>query len=268
MKNTLLITLASAGLSAPLFAGSPTTPVINTLPAVNTSALSGSATLLWQDQYSYRGLSDTFYLAGRRSTSSKEAFAGIINAQYTLNNEFTLVGSAYFGTVRGIGADHLVYSAGIRWNATDQTYAELGYNYQVLDLGGFDEQTSEVYVKLGTVCPLTGANLSLLAVQDIDYLEGYYVELSGQKNIRIFDRVSLDVTLGIAAQYDLYTNSKGLSHAFATVALPLAVTENLVVSPYVSYTQTLSATNHDFGDQVLAIENDEFFAGIKAQVKF
>ncbi len=253
MKKMMIAGAAAAVLAAPVYA-----------------ELEGELSLTYQNQYDYRGVNELMpqFLVG-----VDDAIAAEFNASYSLNDQWSLVAGATLATVSdGLSLDHNRYRAGVRYTTACYT-VELGYQSQDLNIGGvfgaWGLDTAEIYLNASTKCPLTGGTLNLFAAYDIDMLEGTYVELSLKKGFEINETVSVDLTVGVSYSFDYWENLLGdtgndFNHAYLTVGLPVAATENLTVTPYVSYSQGFGAL--DFGGGVE--EGDEFSFGVKAAVKF
>lgn len=254
MKKTMIAAASIAALAAPAYA-----------------ELEGDLSLTYQDQYTYRGLADAFDAPG---FESDDAVMAALDFSYGLNDNWSLVGNATINTLGNSAVDHEIFRGGVQWK--NECYSvEVGYQHQEFSSDrplGSRFHTNEAYVRLGTKCPITGADVSLLWAKDLHELNGDYVELTFSKSVELCDKVSLDVVTGVAGQNDYWSKTSGLSHAFITVAAPIQLTDNLTLSPYVSFIQTLHALDNDasnvgnFGGMIQ--ENDEFTFGVKASVKF
>lgn len=250
MKKLILAGATAVALSAPAYA-----------------ELEGDLSLTYHSEYQYRGLTDSIF-------GGEDTFSAGLNATYGLNGNFSLVGSANVNTLANNGRDHNNYSLGIRWQG-ECCSLEFGYRYQDLQFGGVggaanELNTDELYLQLGTKCPLTGADVNLLWVRDVDTLDGDYVELSLTKSFDLCENYSVYVTVGAAAAFDYWTTADGMNHGFVNVSLPVQVTDNLVLTPFVSYTTGFSALENEVA-KVVGIpvdEDDNITFGVKATVKF
>ncbi|MBT8045171.1 MAG: hypothetical protein KJO79_09495 [Verrucomicrobiae bacterium] len=249
MKKTILAGAAAAALAAPAYA-----------------ELEGDISLSYDNQYSYRGMNDL--LSQVLGGSSDDAITAELNAAYSFNDQWSLVAGATVTTISdGAGFDHDRYRGGIRYTA-ECFNVELGYQYQNASIRGNSMDTGEIYLNLGTQCPLTGGDINLFVAHDVDLLDGTYVELSLNKAWEVAESAKLDVTIGVAYSFDYWQNLIGtgqdFNHAYLTVGLPIAATDNLTVTPYVSYSQGFDALD----PAGPAEEDDEFTFGLKAAVSF
>ena len=248
MKTTMITGAIAIALAAPAYA-----------------ELEGELSLSYDSQYSYRGMNDL--LSQRYDGATDDAITTELNVSYGLSDQWSLVAGAAVATISdGEDFDPARYHGGLRYTAECYTL-ELGYQQQDLPIGGFPA-TSEIYLNLGTKCPLTGGNLNLFVAHDIDLLEGTYVELSLNKGWDLSETVKLDVTVGVSYSFDYWDNiiatGSDFNHAYITVGLPIAATDNLTVTPYVSYSQGFDALDLAGAGE----EDDEFIFGVKASVKF
>ena len=253
MKTTMITGAIAIALAAPAYA-----------------ELEGELSLSYDSQYSYRGMNDL--LSQALGGATDDAITTELNVSYGLSDQWSLVAGAAVATISdGVDFDQDRYHGGLRYTAECYTL-ELGYQQQDLPFGGFPGPigvtTSEIYLNLGTKCPLTGGNLNLFVAHDTDLLEGTYVELSLNKGWDLSETVKLDVTVGVSYSFDYWDNiiatGSDFNHAYITVGLPIAATDNLTVTPYVSYSQGFDALDPAGAGE----EDDEFIFGVKASVKF
>lgn len=254
MKTTMITGAIAIALAAPAYA-----------------ELEGELSLSYDSQYSYRGMNDL--LSQALGGATDDAITTELNVSYGLSDQWSLVAGAAVNAIihdDGEGVELARYHGGLRYTAECYTL-ELGYQQQDLPFGSpssIGVTTSEIYLNLGTKCPLTGGNLNLFVAHDTDLLEGTYVELSLNKGWDLSETVKLDVTVGVSYSFDYWDNvletGSDFNHAYITVGLPIAATDNLTVTPYVSYSQGFDAL-----DLAGAVEeDDEFIFGVKASVKF
>ena len=236
------------------------------LAAPAYAELEGELSLSYDSQYSYRGMNDL--LSQALGGATDDAITTELNVSYGLSDQWSLVAGAAVATISdGAGFDQDRYHGGLRYTAECYTL-ELGYQQQDLPFGGFPGPigvtTSEIYLNLGTKCPLTGGNLNLFVAHDTDELDGTYVELSLNKAWDLCENTKLDVTVGVAYSFDYWDTGSDFNHAYITVGLPIAATDNLTVTPYVSCSQGFDALDPAGAGE----EDDEFIFGVKASVKF
>lgn len=275
MKNTILTGAAAAVLAAPAFAGAPVTYTPE--PAPSNLGLSGDISLAYQNQYEFRGIGGTFNdYADDRYDEDTDVIIGAINAQYAFTENFSLVTGFRVDSQRSdYGDDQEDFHFGAKW-ATECYSVEVGYRH--LDFNEWFDNTStdEIYVNLGTVCPWTGANLNLFWAHDLDETEGDYLELNANKTFEINEWAGITLYGGVSYSFDYWErdssdyqdsdNSSDFNHWFIGLAVPLKATEYLTVTPYVTYTDGLSAL--EFDDGAYGEEDDEVLWGVKASVNF
>ncbi len=248
-KKTITATAVAVALAAPVYA-----------------ELDGDLSLGYVSEYSFRGLSDSL-------GANQNGIGATANIGYSLSDEFRLVGSATAAGLPSAGVGqidgHNLYSAGFQYQLEGFTF-ELGYMWQALYTDGSPAHTGEVYGRASTTCAVTGIDLSLLAAYDTQRLEGTYIELGAGKGYELTANVDVRLDAGISAAYNYWTESDGLNHAFITLSAPIAVTENLTLSPFISYTYAFSAIDNDYSKLLggNVSEGEEFIYGLSASVKF
>ena len=131
-------------------------------------------------------------------------------------------------------------------------------------------ETNEVWVSVGTTLDLTssgespGVSVGLKYYYDFD-LEISYLEASAGTSFELNESVRLNPEVGIS-----YINNdnappdvedSGFNHFFASLKLPIALTDYASLTPYVSASSPLDVAD-DFG------EDDYFWGGIALKVSF
>lgn len=256
MKKTIIAGAAAAGLAAPIYA-----------------ELEGDLSVTYHSQYSYRGASDIFdegtaiFGAGNIDNTYEAA----VNLSWSLNDQWSVVAGGNVNSVSDSGIDHDRYRVGLLYTASCYSI-EIGYQNQDLRGAGFNLDTSEIYLNARTKCPLSGATINLYVARDYDAYEGTYAELSLNKVWDLCDKAKLDFTVGVSYSFDYWDVPLGTgddwNHGFVTLAFPYQATENLTVTPYVSFTQGFDALDPRTGPFASAEEDAEVIYGVKASVKF
>ena len=278
MKNTIITGAAAIALAAPAFAGAPVTYTAPA-PAPSNLGLSGNISLAYQSQYDFRGISgvaaDAAHYYGDADTDN--VVIAEINAAYAFTENFSLVAGARVNTLSDTSIDHDTYRFGAVWNQADCFSVEFGYQYQDFRTVLGNADTDELYLNFGVICPWTGADVNLFWAHglsgvesdfgDSDLLDGDYIELNAHKSFELNEWASADITLGVSYSIDYWSAGSDWNHWYATLGFPLAATDYLTVTPYVTYTDGLSATSDVAGFDMLD-EGDEFFWGVKASVNF
>ncbi|MEJ6778808.1 MAG: hypothetical protein QNK86_04960, partial [Akkermansiaceae bacterium] len=137
MKTTMITGAIAIALAAPAYA-----------------ELEGELSLSYDSQYSYRGMNDLLSQASGGATD--DAITTELNVSYGLSDQWSLVAGAAVNAIISDDAEGVEvarYHGGLRYTAECYTL-ELGYQQQDLPFGGFTA-TSEIYLNLGTKCPLT-----------------------------------------------------------------------------------------------------------------
>jgi hypothetical protein len=250
IKTTMITGAIAIALAAPAYA-----------------ELEGELSLSYQNEYSYRG-QQKILSQGAAGANTDDAITTELNLSYSINDQWSLVAGASIATIDYAGADHNRYRAGIRYTADCYTL-ELGYqDHNDFSANGVTGDTGEIYLNIGTECPLTGGNLNLFVAHDTDLLEGTYVELSLNKGWDLSETVKLDVTVGVSASFDYWDNVYGTgddwNSAYITVGFPIKATDNLTLTPYVSYSEGFGALD----PSGVRDEGDDVSFGVKASVKF
>lgn len=246
MKKMIIAGAAAVALAAPAYA-----------------ELEGDISLTYQNQYNYRGLNDLL----AQTLNTDDSVTAELNLAYSINDQWALVAGATVGTLSNSGFDHDRYRGGVRYT-TDCYTLELGYQHQDLRTAGGSIDSGEIYLNIGTECPLSGGNLNLFVAHDVDVLEGTYVELSLNKAWELCEKTSVEVTVGVSYSFDYWDNVLGtgddFNNAYITVGFPIQATETLVITPFVTYSEGFDALD----PAGAAEEDDEVTFGVKASVKF
>lgn len=283
MKTTIITGVAAIALAAPAFAGAPVVAPVPA-PAPSNLGLSGNISLAYQSQYDFRGISGVAadaadfaagYYGGSADTDN--IVIAEINADYAFTENFSLVAGATVRSLSDTSIDHDTYRFGAVWNQADCFSVELGYQYHDFRTIIGNANTDELYLNFGVICPWTGADVNLFWAHglsgvdsdlgDSDLLDGDYIELNAHKSFELTEWASADITLGVSYSIDYWSDGSDWNHWYATLGFPLKATDYLTVTPYVTYTDGLSATSDVAGFDTLD-EGDEFFWGVEASVNF
>ena len=283
MKTTIITGVAAIALAAPAFAGAPVVAPVPA-PAPSNLGLSGDISLAYQNQYDFRGISGVPAQA-LSNIGNVGPFGGFdtdnvviaeINADYAFTENFSLAAGARVNTLSDTSIDHDTYRVAAIWNQADCFSVEFGYQYHDLRTVVGNANTDELYLNFGVICPWTGADINLFWAHSLgglsgfgtstDYLDGDYIELNGHKSFELTEWAAADITLGVSYSIDYWSQGSDFNNWYATLAFPLKATDYLTVTPYVTYTDGLGATEDVFGSGL--DEGDEFLWGVKASVNF
>ena len=242
---TTLAGLLSAGAIATSTAGEPVAPVVMEEPE---PWLSGSAGLGYDSMYNFRGV----------DFGADAIWAGIdFNMAITETVGFNF-GTWYTNPTGSIDGSH----------ATDELdlYAFITTNIGDLEVavGG----TAFFFTEAGTDAQEFGFTLGyslgqvdLGTVYYYDFTtEGHYIELNGGTSFELTDKISLELGTGISYGEGYYGVS-GFNHVFATASLPIAITDSLTLTPYISHTWAIDSLE-DLG------EGDHLYGGAAFSVDF
>lgn len=165
--------------------------------------------------------------------------------------------------------------------ANNQLNTSLGWNK---DLGAFDlglgfinydhngsifGDTNEVYLTLGADL-FAGIRGAVAVYYDLDDADGWYIEPTLSKSIKLNECVSLDLSAG-AGFYQSYAGAlEGTNHWFIGAALPWQARQNLTITPYVKYVDVSSGhlSGYDFTAGSATAGEDEVIGGVRASVSF
>ena len=144
----------------------------------------------------------------------------------------------------------------------------VGYTYYAFP-GDSDFNTQEVY--LGVSHELAcGLGLSLTYFEDIDEIDGGYLELGAEKSFDLSECVALDLAAGAAWSFDYNADVDGgaldgFNHWYVSLALPWEFREGVTLTPYIKYVDAASDLDNDFD----AVDSDDlFYGGVSLSVAF
>lgn len=257
MRNNIIAGAAAIALAAPA-----------------SAELEGNLSLTYNSQYNYRGANDILdEAANALGADVDDTFDTELNIVWSLNDNWALTAGGNVHTLTDTSIDHDRFRAGVRYTS-DCFTAELGFQSHDFRtaLGSLD--TEEIYLNVSTECPLTGGTLNLFVAHDTDLLDGTYAELSLNKQWELCDKTKLDVTVGVSYSFDYWDNvlatGNDWNHAYITLGLAYQATENLTVTPFVTFSEGFDALDPGSNAGFLApLEEDgSVVYGVKASVKF
>lgn len=256
MKKTIIAGAVAAAIIAPVYA-----------------ELEGDLSVTYSNRYSYRGASDIIDEGARALGGDVDnTFNTEINLSWKLTDQWSIVAGGNVHSLSDSSIDHNRYRAGVRYT-TDCYTLELGFQNQDFRtaLGNIDSQ--EIYLNASTKCPLTGGTVNLFVAHDTDVLEGTYAELSLNKAWDLCEKTKLDVTVGVSYSFDYWDNIIGTgndwNNAYLTIGLVYQATENLTITPYVTFSEGFDALDPSTGAFGAGFEEDgDFVYGVKASVSF
>ena len=150
----------------------------------------------------------------------------------------------------------------------------LGYTqYYFPEAGELD--TGEIFVGVSTELEC-GLGLALTYYEDIDVIDGGYLEFEAAKSFELSECIVVDVAAGAAWSYDYNSDSAstdednlipldGFNHWYISAAVPFELKEDVTLTPYIKYVDASSDLNNDFD----AIESDDlFYGGVTLSIAF
>ena len=149
----------------------------------------------------------------------------------------------------------------------------VGYTHYFFP-GDGDLNTDEVYLGLATELDC-GLGLALTYYEDIDQLSGGYLEFEAAKSFTLSECVGLDLAAGAAwcddyelnADVDGVSSMDGFNHWYVTAALPIALKEDVTLTPYIKYVDAASDLDSSLVDAG-AESDDHFYAGVSLSIAF
>jgi|TARA_B110000908_G_scaffold172788_1_gene243309 hypothetical protein len=196
-----------------------------------------------------------------------------------LGNGITLTAGAWY-------QDNSGNSSGPGFNELD-LYFELSKSFGKIDVAigytnylfpdspsaaGLD--THEVYLGLSTELE-NGIGLSLTYYHDTDAIDAGYLEFEVTKSIEIPNNsnVSIDLSAGAAWSFGFSPNVngnnrgavEGFNHFFASVAVPVVITENITLTPYLKY---VGADSNFANAKGATVSDDLFYGGVSLSYSF
>lgn len=135
-----------------------------------------------------------------------------------------------------------------------------GYTYYAFP-GDSSSNTNEVYLGLATELPC-GTGVSLTYFEDIDEIDGGYLELEVSRGIEVNPCWKIDLSVGAAWSFNYNpdvdgTMLDGFNHWFVKVAMPWEIAEGVTLTPYLKYVAASGNLNNEFG----AINSEDLFLG-------
>jgi len=275
MNHTIITSAVAIALTAS-FASAGNSYVVVEEPQLG---LSGDISVAYQSQYEFRGLTGIPNDYADLFDNDSDVIIGDVNAAYGFTEAWSMVAGFRMDSGRSelLGDQENTYVGAI-WS-NDCYSVGLGYRYlsfnNFADVSAGKNYSSEIDLSVGAVCPWTGAKLNLLWAHGLQSY-GDYVAFSGVKTWEINDWASIDLSAGISYSWDAWDkdnyvksgNSSNWNSWNIGLAAPLKANEYLTVTPYVYYTDGMSALDFGTYGNFDASEDGEFIWGVKASVNF
>jgi len=180
-----------------------------------------------------------------------------VDFSYELAEGLSLSGGAWWAENDAFDELDLYVGLTKTLGPVDVSVGYIGYVFP----GDTEVNTSEIY--LGVAHELAcGVGLSLTYYEDVDEIDGSYLEFGASKSYELSESISIDLGAGAAWSFD-YNNDingttlSGFNHWYASVALPWEIKEDVILTPYIKYTDAAS----DLDSDVDAVNSDDLFIG-------
>ena len=207
----------------------------------------------------------------------EEPLGGTISSGYMTN--YIFYGVDFGGNAVWTGVDYAVagtpLSVGVWYiNPTDgllddelDVYASVGQEiagfdvsatmtgYFFPDSGG--DATYELGLGVGRSLGIVDWNMT--ARYDFE-IEGWYFETGVSKGFAVSDSIELVLSTGISYQVDYHTAGGDFNHVYVMAALPIALSSNVTLEPYVAGLFALDAID--------AFQDDTIHGGVSLSVSF
>ncbi len=196
-----------------------------------------------------------------------------VDLNYELADGLSLNGGLWYASWDEAGGegDELDLYVGLTKTLGDYDLS-VGYTKYMFP-GASDINTEEVSVGISTELAC-GLGLALTYFEDIDAIDGGYLEFEAAKSVSLTDSLSVDLSAGAAWSYDYNSETvaagdgslSGFNHFFVTAALPIALKEDVTLTPYIKYVGADDdlANSSDASDG----NDDLFYGGVSLSIAF
>ncbi len=183
-----------------------------------------------------------------------------------LGNDFSLSGGVWYADTSGGNFDELDLYVGLK-KTFGKVDLSLGYTYYSFP-GTSGLNTQEVYLGVSTELK-NGVGLSLTYYEDIDLIDGGYLEFEVSKSYELSPCVSLDLAVGAAWSFGYNgdvdgTSLHGFNHYYAKVAAPWKVYGDWTLTPYIKFV----GAGNDIANGFDVANEDLFLGGITLSYSF
>ncbi len=200
-----------------------------------------------------------------------DLFEAGIDFSYELSEGLSLSGGAWYTDTdgnSGVAAfDELDLYIGLT-KTLGKVDVSVGYTYYSFP-GASAGNTDEVYLGVSTELE-NGIGLSLTYFEDIDVIDGGYLEFEATKSFELSACVSLDLAVGAAWSFDYNadvdgTALDGFNHYFVSVSTPWAIRDNVTLTPYIKF---VGASSDLLNDLESGTSDDLFLGGVTLSYSF
>lgn len=246
MMKTMAAGIVAFSLSASAWAGTPAPP---SDPMVEESTgIGASVGVGYDSSYIFRGVK-----------FAEHSVWGSVDYSHSLSETLSLDLGTWYETSAADQYDELnVYaSLGTSVSGIDVSLGFLWYYFPPVG-GGDDSDTQEVFYTLGK--EIAGIGIEFTHAYDF-VPDGHYLALSASKSIELTDKMSLDLSAGISYNIDYFLEGDGFNNVDIKAALPIALTSNVTLEPYIAYSHALEALEDEGVD-------DYLYGGVSLSVGF
>lgn len=240
-----ILSCAAALAATPVMAGTPVEPV---MPPPAAPGITTEVSVGYDTKYIFRGfdLGDNLVWGG-------------VDVGVPLTDALSLNVGTWYGSLADDAYDELNVLGGLSYDAGN---FELGlgliwYYFPQGVLGndlGYDDSL-ELGASIGMTLGVVDFGLGYYYDFELD---GSYIELGAETVIELSDRVGL-VPAAMVSYADSYSGINGWNSVGVSLSLPIALTDNAVLKPYIAGTWGI-----DSGDY----QPDEVYGGVSLAVTF
>lgn len=199
-----------------------------------------------------------------------DLYEGGIDLSYDLGGGFSLSGGIWYADSNGGGGgafEEADYYIGLT-KTLGKVDVSIGYTYYDFP-GSSLPSTEEIYIGLSTELEC-GLGLSLTYYEDIDAIDGGYLEFEATKSYKLSPCISLDLAVGAAYSFDYNADVNGgpldgFNHYFVKLATPWVIRENMTLTPYIKFVGAGSDLDNDYDT---TSSDDLFYGGVTLSYSF
>jgi hypothetical protein len=250
MKTKTIISSITAGLvlGGTALAGTTSGKGVTPVEPETTSPLTGAVTLGYASDYEFRGLD-----LGDNLVSAD------LTLTYALSDKLSLYAGAWYATLWDGNYNELDLTAGASY---DLGFGTGGLLYRHYLYDGDINDNNEIGLLFSTNAEdLYGVSFSIASYYDFEF-DGFYFELGASYSRDITDILGLSISTGVSYVIDYNgVNGDGFNHVFARLALPIALRENVSLTPFFQSNWSI--------EELDAVGGDDFvFGGANLTVTF
>jgi hypothetical protein len=260
IRNTISAALLASTVitaQAGVISSGPSAPP----PAPSSDFWSGSVSLGYDTDYIFRGFE-----------TSEDNLWGSLDLNFNLSDRWTLNLNAWFTssttevTGPGIEYDELNLYARLFYKVNDQL--SFGPSLRWYDYPSIPNVNDELEAGLELAyapCACSNVTFGVFYNEELDAL---YAELGASYTFKLTDRVSLVPGAVIGYRDVEDTDINDFSHATLYVKMPIALKENVTLTPYIAGNFPMDGTDEATDAFEMARQDDEIYGGVSLTVGF